>query len=104
MNSTNVSRITRRAFVRNGAVASAALLGCPLPNSSHVLASEKAPGANEQIVLGIIGMGVRGTQLVINVPSSGRVAAICDADAQNSKGDEALPGAVGSLSRLSPPA
>jgi predicted dehydrogenase len=48
----------------------------------HVLGSAEAPGANEQIVLGIIGMGQRGVQLLGNIPESGRVAAICDADAR----------------------
>jgi predicted dehydrogenase len=48
----------------------------------HVLGFGNQTGANEQIVVGIIGMGVRGNQLILNVPASGRVAAICDADAR----------------------
>ncbi len=39
------------------------------------------PGANEQIVVAIVGMGMRGNQLVKNIPAGGRIAAICDADA-----------------------
>ena len=31
---------------------------------------------------GVIGMGVRGDQLILNVPASGRVAAVCDADSR----------------------
>ena len=75
------SETTRRRFLRNGSIAGAAMLGFPTLIPRHVLATETTPGANEQIVVGIIGMGVRGTQLVMNVPQSGRVAAICDADA-----------------------
>ncbi len=42
------------------------------------------PGANEEIVLGFIGMGLRGSQLVKNIPATGRIAAVCDADARKS--------------------
>jgi predicted dehydrogenase len=69
----------RREFLRAG---SAAALSLPLFVPRHVLGLAGQPGANEQIVVGIVGMGVRGDQLALNVPPSGRVAAVCDADAR----------------------
>ena len=76
------SNMTRRGFLKNSTLAAATAMAFPTIIPRHVLGSATAPGANEQIVLGIIGMGVRGNQLVLNVPESGRVAAICDADAR----------------------
>ena len=70
---------TRRAFLRAGAAA-AFSAAAPLFVPRHVLGLAGPTGANEQIVLGIIGMGQRGVQLLSNIPASGHVAAICDAD------------------------
>ncbi len=76
-----VEKSTRRGFLRKGGAA--ALAGAiPLFVPQHVLGSPAAPGANGQIVLGIVGMGQRGNQLLANIPTAGRVAAICDADAR----------------------
>jgi predicted dehydrogenase len=83
-NSTS-GRLTRRSFLRRTSVAASAVAAgasLPLFIPRHVLGSAAAPGANDQIVVGIVGMGVRGDQLVLNVPASGRVAAVCDADAR----------------------
>ena len=78
---TALKKTTRRVFLRNG---SAATLAAATPSivARHVLSSPDAPGANEQIVLGIVGMGQRGNQLLANIPATGRVAAICDADSR----------------------
>ncbi len=76
------SEMTRRRFVRRGALTASTVLALPTFVPRHVLGSANAPGANEQIVLGIVGMGQRGNQLLLNVPKSGRVAAICDADSR----------------------
>ncbi len=76
------SNMTRRGFLKNSTLAAATAMAFPTIIPRHVLGSATAPGANEQIVVGIVGMGVRGNQLVLNVPASGRVAAICDADAR----------------------
>ena len=72
---------TRRAFLRAGAAAGFSA-AAPLFVPRHALGLAGTAGANEQIVLGIIGMGQRGVQLLSNIPASGRVAAICDADAR----------------------
>ncbi len=79
MSSKTNSNLSRRRFLKRTALASAAF-SVPTIIPRHVLGSPTTPGANEQIVVGIIGMGMRGDQLVMNVPESGRVAAICDAD------------------------
>jgi predicted dehydrogenase len=43
-------------------------------------------GANEEIVVGLVGMGVRGNDLVDNIPAGGRIAAICDVDPRKTAG------------------
>ncbi len=50
---------THRRFLRNGSIAGAAMLGFPTLIPRHVLATQTTPGANEPIVVGIIGMRVR---------------------------------------------
>ncbi len=80
MNSKTNSSISRRRFIKGTALTAASAFAFPTIIPRHVLGSATAPGANDQIVVGIIGMGMRGDQLVMNVPESGRVAAICDAD------------------------
>jgi len=75
------AHITRRAFLRDGSLVGLAA-AAPLIVPRHVLGSAAAPGASEQVVLGIVGMGQRGNQLLGNIPASGRVAAICDADSR----------------------
>jgi predicted dehydrogenase len=82
MNKTMPSGVTRRRLLGGGVVAGAAAFGFPTLIPRRVLGTETTPGANGQIVVGIIGMGVRGRQLVMNVPQSGRIAAICDADSR----------------------
>ncbi len=61
---------TRRHFLQ-GALATATL-------SSTVLGAQRAPDANDQIRIGVIGCGVRGKYLIGNLPASARVVAICD--------------------------
>jgi hypothetical protein len=72
-------KMSRRQFLRMTAAGCAA---APWFIPSRVVGRCGRPGAHEQIVLGIIGMGQRGNQLLDNIPNSGRVAAICDADAR----------------------
>jgi len=74
-------KFTRRRFLQRG-IAATLTAASPLFIPRHVLGFGNQTGANEQIVVGVIGMGVRGTQLLLNVPASGRVASVCDADAR----------------------
>lgn len=80
MNGKTNRSISRRRFLHGAALTAASAIAIPTIIPRHVLGSTSAPGANDQIVVGIIGMGMRGNQLVVNVPESGRVGAICDAD------------------------
>ncbi len=82
MRSKSSSAMSRRRFLKHSAIATSSAVALPTVIPRHVLAAPGQPGANEQIVVGIVGMGVRGSQLVLNVPASGRVAAICDADSR----------------------
>ena len=72
----------RRDFLRRGLSTAAAAIAAPYIIPRHVLGMGSTPGANEQIVVAIVGMGMRGNQLVKNIPAGGRIAAICDADAR----------------------
>lgn len=74
---TKSMSLSRRDLLRQAAAAGFAM---PYLVPRRVLGIEGTAGANAQIVLGFIGMGIRGTQLVKNIPAQGRIAAICDAD------------------------
>jgi predicted dehydrogenase len=79
------SRTNRRLFLKQAALGTASCLAVPYFVPRHVLGMGRQPGANEQIVVGVIGVGVRGKQLIRNIQrlsGKGRVAAICDCDAR----------------------
>ncbi len=80
-----LSRTSRRKFLKQTLFVSAAAVTTPYFVPRHVLGFAGTPGANEQVVVGVIGVGVRGKQLIRNIkhlPGKGRVAAICDCDAR----------------------
>ncbi len=77
--------INRRRFIQS---ASAAAMTAPSFIPGTVLAAEGRPSANEQVSIGIIGMGMRGNQLARDIPAEGQIVAICDADER--KNAEAL--------------
>ncbi len=79
---SDVPLMNRRRALQRGVSAAAAAFAVPAFVPGHVFASAGSPGANERIVVGIVGMGIRGCQLVYNIPESGRIAAICDADSR----------------------
>ncbi len=74
-------KYTRRDFVV-GASKAAAALSVPYFVPASVLAGPTRTGANDRINVGIIGMGVRGNQLALNIPEAGRIVAVCDADSR----------------------
>lgn len=76
------NKTSRRDFVQRGARLAAAASLVPYFVPRRVLGMDGSPGANDQIVVGFVGMGVRGQQLVKNIPADGRIAAVCDADAR----------------------
>src|SRR4051794_24904020 len=68
---------TRRNFLKSAAVTSAAL-SAPTFIPARVLGREGAPGANEEIIIGVIGTGNRANQLMDQVPPPGRIVALAD--------------------------
>ena len=62
---------TRREFLKTAAAASTAL-GAPTFIPARVLGRDGAPSANEQIIIGVIGIGGRCNQLIDQVPAGGR--------------------------------
>jgi len=67
--------LSRRRFLRTIAIGGAAL---PSFVPGHVLAAPGGPGANDRVLIGVIGVGIRGKHLIGDLPEEGRVAAVCD--------------------------
>jgi hypothetical protein len=77
------TRTSRREFLKQSLLVSTAAMATPCIVARRVLGFAGSPGANEQIVVGVVGVGVRGKQLIRNIKNlsgRGRVAAICDCD------------------------
>ena len=66
--------INRRQFFWGTAVASTA----PLIMPARVFGDERTPSSNERVHIGVIGAGLRGKHLIADMPSGGRVVAVCD--------------------------
>jgi hypothetical protein len=66
--------LSRRRFLAQ----STAAIGLPLMIPRHVLAGLGKPGANEQVAIGIIGVGGRANLLLDQLPESGRLVALSD--------------------------
>ena len=78
---SHASTRSRRRFIAQ-ASGLAGAVAAPYFVPASVFATPTRPGANDRIVLGIIGMGERGNQLLSNIPATGTVAAVCDADSR----------------------
>jgi hypothetical protein len=74
---SELKQVSRRGLLKSATAATA--LAVPYFVPASVLGYSDVP-ASDRVNLAIIGMGVRGNQLVLNIPSAGRVIAICDAD------------------------
>jgi predicted dehydrogenase len=73
-------RIDRRDFLRTTAAAATAGISLPYLIPSRVLGAPGQPGANEQVKVGVIGLGGRAYQVVntcFHVPQV-RIVAVCD--------------------------
>jgi predicted dehydrogenase len=68
---------SRREFLKRSAAAGAAF-AAPMYVPGRILGLENAPGANEQITIGVIGVGFRARQLIEQIPPGGRVVALAD--------------------------
>jgi predicted dehydrogenase len=71
------SRFSRRRFIALG-TAAAASVAVPTLIPSNVLAGPGRPGANDRVIVGLIGAGGRGEHLARCMPAEGRVVSICD--------------------------
>jgi len=74
---TKATGSTRRDFLKTAAAATTAL-GAPTFIPARVLGREGSPSANEQIIIGAIGIGGRCNQLLDQVPEGARVVAVAD--------------------------
>jgi predicted dehydrogenase len=68
---------TRREFLKRSAAASTAF-AAPTIIPARVLGRDGAPSANEQIILGVIGVGGRCNQLIDQVPAGAKIVAAAD--------------------------
>lgn len=68
-------RLSRRRFLR---AAGSAALGIPAFVPRCVMGGSAGPAANDQIRIGVIGVGIRGKYLIGSMPTEGRIAAISD--------------------------
>ena len=68
---------TRRDFLKTSAALSTAI-GAPTIIPSRVLGRDGQPGANDQIIIGLIGTGGRCNQLIDQVPAPGKIVAASD--------------------------
>jgi predicted dehydrogenase len=69
---------SRRTFLRQAAAATGSAFAAPLFIPSSVLGRGNSVGANEQILIGVIGVGGRARQLIDQIPPGGRVVALAD--------------------------
>ena len=71
------SRFSRRRFIAHGTTATVGV-AVPALIPSEVLAGRGKPGANDRVIVGVIGAGGRGEHLARCMPAEGRVVSICD--------------------------
>lgn len=69
---------TRRHVTRGRFLQSVSIASAPLLIPSRVFGDRNTPGANDRIHIGVIGAGMRGRQLIGDMPTEGTVVALCD--------------------------
>ncbi len=70
--------MNRRSFIKRAGLAGVSAMAAPMILPGRVLGMNGQPGANERLVIGMIGVGVRGRQLIRPFGESCRIAAVCD--------------------------
>ena len=81
--------LSRRAFLCQGSKAATVVGTAPYFVPASAFAAPGRSGANDRLRIGVIGIGIRGRQLISNMPAGGQVVALCDcatsrvADAMN---------------------
>jgi predicted dehydrogenase len=68
---------SRRTFLKRAAAAGS-VFAAPLFVRSSVLGRGNSVGANEEVLIGVIGVGGRARQLIDQIPAGGRVVALAD--------------------------
>lgn len=81
------SHVTRRAFLCSSALGALGAASAPMILPRHVLGMNGQPGANDRIVLGMIGVGRRGRNLLRSAESRDDVVVAMTADAYLDRGD-----------------
>jgi predicted dehydrogenase len=71
-------RCSRRRFLSYGCKVTAGAFAAPLLLKPGVLAAAGAPGAGDRVIVGWIGTGGRGQQLMRQLPEDAQIAALCD--------------------------
>ena len=70
-------RISRRQLLKRAAMGASAM-ALPYLIPRGVLAADGAPGANERIAVGAVGVGGRASLLLEQLPEGARIVALCD--------------------------
>ena len=74
---THSNGSSRRDFLKRAAALSSAF-AAPTIIPASVLGRRNTPSANEQIIIGAIGIGGRCKQLIDQVPAGGKIVAAAD--------------------------
>ena len=75
---THGDRLSRRRFLSHGASVAALGMAAPCFVPAAALAAPGRPGANDRVIVGVIGTGGRARLLVEQLPEQAQVAAIAD--------------------------
>jgi predicted dehydrogenase len=70
-------KCSRRRFLGSAAVAAAGI-SVPYVVPTTARGAVGKPGANQRVIVGVIGTGIRGKDLISELPDEARVAALCD--------------------------
>jgi len=72
------SKVSRRRFLKRSAAVLSAAAAAPMFLPSGILAADGKPGANDRIMVGVIGTGNRARMLMDQLPEPARIVAISD--------------------------
>lgn len=72
------SYLSRRVLTRRDLLHRSLAAAAPIFIPARVFGGPGVPPANERVQIGIIGAGIRGRQLMRDMPAAGRIVAVCD--------------------------
>ena len=70
--------LSRRRFLVRSSLVAAAATALPQLIPGRALAAEQRPGANERVIVGVIGVGGRARLLIDQLPAQGQIASAAD--------------------------